>query len=120
MVHESSCSIVANREASLYHACAALLACDDRACSLLEERVEIAHVVVAVSAVARIALVALRFRKFHRVYWSRLLGYVLVNLDNLRRVDECTLYTCRLVAVEVQHVAHTDKLVCTRTVENDS
>lgn len=32
------------------------------------------------------------------------------------RINEGTLYTYRVVALQVEHIAFTDKLLCTRTV----
>ena len=44
----------------------------------------------------------------------------LVDFANLFSADECALHTSRLVAVEIEHVAHTDELVGAWTVEDDA
>ena len=119
LVHESSGSVVADREAALNHTRTALLADDYRACCLLKERIEIAHVCTA-GVAAAVRVVALRFWQLHRMSRTRLVLDELVDFANLFSADECALHTSRFVAVEIEHVAHTDELVGARTVEDDA
>ena len=56
LVHKTSGTIVSDRESALNHTGAALLTDDNRACSLFEEVVEVAHV-ASIRARTRIATI---------------------------------------------------------------
>ena len=84
--------------------------------SILEHRVQVLHVHIA--ALATFAIVCVGFRQLECRQVALLLADELVDALHLWCVDKGTLYTYRLAAVQIEHVASTYQLLCARTVQN--
>ena len=116
LVHQASSPVVADTEAALYHTRTSLLGEDDGVGCLLEVWVEVTGIYAATASCA-VAIIGW-LRQLQRFDRTRLTGDVLVDALNLWRVNEGTLYTHRLIAIEVEHITSSDELVGTGAVQD--
>ena len=117
LVHEAAGAIIANGELSLNEASTALLRRDNKAGGIVEHRVEVTQVGIVTAAISSIALHD-RLGQLERLHVALLFGNELVDVDYFGRIDEGTLYTDGVVALQIEHVATTYELLCTHAVED--
>ena len=113
LVHQTAGTIVADGKLSLNQAGGTTLLADYQTGSILEHRVQVLHVHIA--ALATFAIVCVGFRQLECRQVALLLADELVDALHLWCVDKGTLYTYRLAAVQIEHVASTYQLLCARS-----
>jgi len=114
LVHQSSGTVVADSELTLYQTRRPTLVDDDQAGGILKHRVEVLH--IHIGSLTHLVVRHIRLRQLKGREVALLLCDKLVDALHLRSIHEGTLYTDRLAAVEIQHVASSYQLLGTRSV----
>ncbi len=116
LVHQTTCTVVADGELTLYQTGRTALLADYQTGCILEHRVEVLHIDVA--ALATFALISVRLWQLEGAEVALLVGNEVVDTLHFGGVNEGTLHTNRLAAIEIEHITTTYQLLCSWAVQN--
>lgn len=116
LVHQTTCTVVADSELTLYQAGRTTLLADYQTGGILEHRVEVLHVDIV--ALATFALVSIRLWQLEGAEIALLVGNEVVDTLHFGGINEGTLYANRLAAIEIEHIASSNQLLCSWAVQN--
>ncbi len=117
LVHQATCTVVADGELTLNQAGRTALLADYQTGCVLEHRIEVLHVNIT-TFTATFALISIRLWQLEGAEITLLLGNEVVDTLHFRGVNEGTLHTNRLATIEIEHITTTYQLLCSRAVQN--
>ena len=117
LVHQATCTVVADGKLTLDETRRAALLMNNQAGGIVEHRIKVTQIGIIAAAFTALALDN-GLRQFVRLQIALLLGNELVDIVDLWRIDKGTLHTHGVVALQIEHVAAANELLGTHAVED--